>query len=239
MRTYEEMYGPERAVEIKKKQSDTHKAIPHTPEWNENSAKANRGKKRTPEFCKMMSDARIGIPRGPRTPEHQANMVKAQRARIGNSRSCLRGDAFNVACLERDSYACQACGITQEILTATKKGMSSYLQVHHIKPIEEYPEFQFDIENGVTYCPPCHSRIEVEERRKNLILILDCLEKDVFALSAAYGVSDIEGINEQLIINAEQSVVDLLRIMRISNLKKQLVSDVFRAPIQKYNEVVQ
>lgn len=49
--------------------------------------------------------------------------------------------------LARDGYACTECGSTDD------------LQAHHLKPFAEYPEYRFDIDNGVTLCRACHMRI--------------------------------------------------------------------------------
>lgn len=55
---------------------------------------------------------------------------------------------------ERDDYTCQQC---------FKKGV--FLNAHHIKSWAEYPQYRFDIENGVTLCAPCHTKEHRKVRR--------------------------------------------------------------------------
>jgi len=47
--------------------------------------------------------------------------------------------------LERDEYACQACGVK-----------TKYLQVHHILSWAKFPHKRYDISNGLTLCEKCH-----------------------------------------------------------------------------------
>lgn len=49
--------------------------------------------------------------------------------------------------LKRDSYTCQRCGNTTEILHA-----------HHIKDVVHYPDLIFDVSNGLTLCSKCHAK---------------------------------------------------------------------------------
>ena len=53
---------------------------------------------------------------------------------------------WRLAVLKRDLYACQRC---------FKKG---YLEVHHKKSFTNHPELRFNIDNGITLCPSCHSK---------------------------------------------------------------------------------
>ena len=50
----------------------------------------------------------------------------------------------------RDNYTCQECGGVKP---------AKRLCAHHIKPKEEFPEFAFDVDNGLTLCNPCHSQL--------------------------------------------------------------------------------
>lgn len=54
---------------------------------------------------------------------------------------------------ERDEYTCQKCG---------RKG--GILNAHHIKEWAKYPNYRFEIENGITLREDCHRAVH----RKNV-----------------------------------------------------------------------
>jgi hypothetical protein len=57
---------------------------------------------------------------------------------------------------ERDGYRCQECG------------KAGGLHAHHLKEWAKHPELRFDVDNGVSLCPPCHAKRHPE--RASLIL---------------------------------------------------------------------
>ena len=46
----------------------------------------------------------------------------------------------------RDNWTCQKCGNTES------------LHAHHIKRWKDYRHLRYDVDNGITLCPPCHAR---------------------------------------------------------------------------------
>lgn len=62
--------------------------------------------------------------------------------------------------LIRDHYMCQPCLKRERITTANT--------VHHIKPLEDYPELALDIDNLESICPSCHNK-EHPEKGSNSI----------------------------------------------------------------------
>lgn len=56
----------------------------------------------------------------------------------------------------RDGNACRQCGFENN------------LQVHHIKPLDKYPPFALELDNGLTLCGNCHSLLKGKEETTNL-----------------------------------------------------------------------
>lgn len=57
------------------------------------------------------------------------------------------------AVLARDNYLCQRC--------LTKNRLTSAEMVHHIMPLEEYPERALEMDNLVSLCNICHSKVHM------------------------------------------------------------------------------
>jgi hypothetical protein len=58
-----------------------------------------------------------------------------------------REEVFN-----RDNYSCTECG------AKSQKGVSVYLEAHHIMPFATHPKLRFATENGQTLCKKCHNK---------------------------------------------------------------------------------
>ncbi len=61
----------------------------------------------------------------------------------------------------RDENTCRICGVQRN------------LHVHHIKPLEKYPEFATDLDNGITLCGNCHAFLSGKEENTNLQTITE------------------------------------------------------------------
>ena len=68
--------------------------------------------------------------------------LERDRARLGTQLKAWRKEVFM-----RDNYTCQECGV---------KG---FIHAHHIKEWALYEDKRFDIDNGITLCVNCHSKI--------------------------------------------------------------------------------
>ena len=64
---------------------------------------------------------------------------------------------------ERDGNACRVCEAQLN------------LHIHHIKPLEKYPDFATDIDNGITFCGNHHALLKGREESTNLQAIIEAV----------------------------------------------------------------
>jgi len=70
----------------------------------------------------------------------------------GNSRDCKAYFIWKSSVFERDNNKCQHCFSKEKLIA------------HHIKPWKDFPEFRFDVDNGLTLCASCHTKIHLKEK---------------------------------------------------------------------------
>lgn len=110
-----------------------------------------------------------------RNKKHASSMRKTWEQRWleapQESRDTTQYYEWQGAVLKRDNYTCQHCGISENELPKTISIVDSYLHCHHIKSWVEYPEFRYEINNGMTLCSTCHrkeeSRLAIERQQRN------------------------------------------------------------------------
>ena len=80
--------------------------------------------------------------------------------KFGNP-SKRRGANGEIQMRERDSFACQVCGVSEEAL-------GRQFDVHHKIPYRSFPSHleANKLENLVSVCPSCHAKLEAELRRE-------------------------------------------------------------------------
>ena len=57
---------------------------------------------------------------------------------------------WKLAIKERDNYTCQRCGAQMH---------SRQLEAHHKMPVWFMPSREFDLNNGICLCKPCHKQL--------------------------------------------------------------------------------
>jgi len=84
-------------------------------------------------------------------------------------------ELWKKVCLKRDNYKCQYCGSTED------------LQVHHIVSRKNL-NTKFDIDNGITLCKKCHTRISLNPTAK--------MEFTIWFIKK-YGIKRLENLQEK------------------------------------------
>jgi len=57
---------------------------------------------------------------------------------------------WRIKVFERDNYTCSYCGIRNG------RGITVYLQAHHLMSWADFPKLRYDVENGTCLCKKCH-----------------------------------------------------------------------------------
>lgn len=72
-----------------------------------------------------------------------------------NYYTSARHKEWRTKVLRRDKYLCMECKRYGKNVGAT--------HAHHIKPREDYPELQYDLNNGESLCLKCHNKRHPEK----------------------------------------------------------------------------
>ncbi len=125
-----------------KKGDKGHLGFTHSKETKE----AMRLKNTNPSFetRKRMSMAK--------TKENTFSGFRRPQSKI--IRSSYKYSQWRSSVFVRDNWTCRECN---------KKG--GILEAHHIKSFAKYPKLRFDINNGLTYCNPCHIKLDKNRGR--------------------------------------------------------------------------
>lgn len=110
----------------------------------------NKGKHYSPNT--QFSKGRIPHNRGIRGQYHKANPITPINSRI---RQSVYYKEWRSRCFVRDNFTCQNC-----------KRVGGDLEVHHIKSFRSFPLLRFDVNNGITLCKICHSKIDEHRKLK-------------------------------------------------------------------------
>lgn len=100
-----------------------------------------------------ISEVRIAkrIAEGSKNPNWQGGKTKL------NQRIRKRLDSLRRRAKQRDSFTCQICGTKEHRCDTCKQNVQ--MHIDHIKPVSEFPELAFDLNNVRTVCKTCHEQI--------------------------------------------------------------------------------
>ena len=129
---------------------------------NRVSSRLKNGKRMSLEAKQKMREARLKNPNmywvgKTREEETKERISKNLLGRyVGDTNPSWKGGKWNWAKRQvkiRDNYICQQCGLRDEEI----------MDVDHIKPKANYPEFITSLDNLTTLCPNCHRRKTLKE----------------------------------------------------------------------------
>lgn len=83
----------------------------------------------------------------------------------------------------RDGYKCVKCGCSQ-----------GELHAHHIKSWNDYPELRFDVNNGITVCPPCHWKIHTAQNENSVNSVEPLTDGAEGNTEPSFGRKPVEGV---------------------------------------------
>lgn len=87
--------------------------------------------------------------KGENHPQYKGN--KSERTKQA---SRYKYKTWHKEVLSRCNYTCQDCG-----------AYGGRLEAHHIKPWAKYPEYRYDISNGIALCEDCHIKAHGNKRK--------------------------------------------------------------------------
>lgn len=106
---------------------------------------SEQNKKPKPHLSEIMKNKK-----GEKSPTWKGGITPINN-KIRNS---LEYKKWRKSVFERDNYTCRFCGYI------SIKGKYIPIQAHHIKSFSKYPEFRFDLDNGITLCKNCHKKTD-------------------------------------------------------------------------------
>lgn len=119
---------------------------------------------------KISKISRERSPKGPVCPSYKDGRCAERRG----LRETAEYKQWRYDVYFRDEFTCQVCG--------DRSGGN--LNAHHIFPFAKYPEWRFEVMNGITVCESCHDRLHYKpdsirnkQRRRNLIRSLKLLKR--------------------------------------------------------------
>ena len=131
-----------RAFALKNGNMPPHTKGKESPCWKGGKGKCLDCQKELGKYgAKRCSDCIKVFRVGKNNPRWKGGITPEQKAIRGS----LKYKAWRKQVLERDNYTCQKTGETNCVL-----------RIHHIKNFSQFPELQFDVDNGITFSEKAH-----------------------------------------------------------------------------------
>lgn len=126
----------------------------------------NKGKKMSSEYIEKNRQAQLGKTLSMETRIKMSESKRGAKAYQWKGgiteenhkiRTSFEMRLWRKACFERDKFTCQKC--------FDSKGGN--LNAHHINNFSTFPELRTSIQNGITFCKPCHQNFHKEYGNRN------------------------------------------------------------------------
>lgn len=127
----------------------------------------------------------------------------------GNKRRDFNSEEYKSwrrSVLKRDEYLCRVCWEEEG------KEVTTNLETHHIYPVSSNPELEFDPENGIALCHPCHKNVTGREQE-----FVPYFKELVF--------SDVSGLNRNSLKTYEEYVNLFYRLYTETNATKKEIAN--------------
>lgn len=115
-----------------------------------NQSHPRTGSTHTSETRRKMRDKKIGNG-GPTHWNWKASADHNHRKEMNTK----QGRLWRWEVKRRDKHKCQVCGLSAPTVKVV---------AHHIKPWKDFPEFRFDVLNGITLCVACHKGVHSKHK---------------------------------------------------------------------------
>lgn len=152
--------------EVRRKIKDNHSHYflgkKFSKEHKEKISKARKGFKMSEEQKKKLRIKMGG-------KNHWRWMEDRTKLKKQDDRRSSAVNEWRIEVYKRDGYKCKF----------SNKDCSGRLEAHHILNWEDFPEFRYDINNGITLCKTHHPRGRAKEKEFEPILIKLILTKNV------------------------------------------------------------
>jgi hypothetical protein len=134
------------------------KGVMPTP-WNKEKPGTRLGMKHTEESKRKMSIAQRGNKlahrwqSGEKSPNWKGGITEEDKL----ARESLEYKVWKLEVYKRDGGVCRICGVRCNDKT---------IVAHHLKLFRDFPELRFSVDNGITLCRSCHTKLHTPRKKK-------------------------------------------------------------------------
>jgi 5-methylcytosine-specific restriction endonuclease McrA len=140
-------YGKKHTLETKETLCRSHKGYKHTDEARKKMSISRKGKSFTIEHRRAISES------------HLKNLFSTHKLSSENKNVLRKRFDYKIwreNVFKRDNWTCKKC---------LKKG--GYLEAHHIKSFNSFPDLRYVVLNGITLCRDCHKQENIKQMKGN------------------------------------------------------------------------